>query len=229
MEAKSTPPLPLFSIQRYLSLSCFFFLLLSFQSARGGRGPIILSLHPHPHPCFWEILIKPACTDILKMVSYSYCICQRIYKSFQEGYLICQDGFLPPQAVDSKTPFSSKLLFRPILSSSFTSHWLAFSNECMYVSCKTKIWMPEINWFACHEWQVTMVTNFRAIFSHFSIYGGNWLQQIGQGIGSPISWRRSRLSGVGKQFHGDGHLEMSKSITGEESSSCTANNFILQE
>ena len=42
------------------------------------------------------------------------------------------------------------------------------------------------------------------------------MQQIGQGIGSPISWRRSRLSSVGKQFHADGHLEMSKSITGEE-------------
>ena len=96
-------------------------------------------------------------------------------------------------------------------------HLLAFSNECMYVSCQTKIWMPEINWLACHEWQVTMVTNFPAIFSHFSIFGGNWLQQIGQGIGSPISWRRSRLSSVGKQFHADGHLEMSKSITGEES------------
>ena len=173
-------------------------------------------------------MIKPACsTNILKIFCYSYYICQHIKKSFQKGDLICQMVFSPLRLKIAKLLSAPNFYFDQFCPAA--SHLLAFSNECMYVSCQTKIWMPEINWFACHEWQVTMVTNFPAIFSHFSIFGGNWLQQIGQGIGSPISWRRSRLSSVEKQFHADGHLEMSKSITGEESSSCTANNSILQE
>ena len=174
MEVKSNSPLLLFRIQIELSSSCFSSISFpSFSASNqqgGGRGPIILSLHPHPN-CFREIFIKPACSNnILKIFCYSYHICQHIWKSFQKGDLICQMVFSPIRLKIAKLLSPPNFYFDQFCPAA--SHLLAFSNECMYVSCQTKIWMPEINWFACHEWQVTMVTNFPAIFSHFSIFEG---------------------------------------------------------
>ena len=173
MEVISNSPLLLFSIQIELSSSCFSSISFpSFSASNqqgGGRGPIILSLHPHPN-CFREIFIKPACsTNILKIFYYSLYLSAYLEILPKRGFNL-SNGFLPPQAEDSKTSISSKLLFRPILSSSFTFVGIF---QWMYVCFMPNKNLNARNKLACLPW-MTGDHGYEFpgnIFSFFNFWG----------------------------------------------------------
>ena len=136
MEVKSNSPLLLFSIQIELSSSCFSSISFpSFSASNqqgGGRGPIILSLHPHPN-CFREIFIKLAgSTNILKIFCHSYYILSAYLEILPKRGFNLSRWFSPPSGWRYQNFYQLQTFISTNLVQQLHICWHFPMNVCMF-------------------------------------------------------------------------------------------------